>query len=639
MDLSNDRKRYSVEETVDILLGMDSPSESDESLDVTSDDADDGSTSNERSEEEDDYVGLTTTAKRKGLRVRGGRARRGIRVRGGKTQVFTPSVSLPLPLLLPSQNNDNDLPMSSSDFVGNAQQPKKAKKSKPDVHWNKNVPNIPQFDYNLEERMHVAIPDNVDVAFFFNQLCTDEFLNKLVTQTNLYAQKIINSSRPLRRRSRLNDWYAVDIIEMKKFLGLIIAMGIIRLPNYQKYWSRDILYKNEFFRSAMKRDRFLSIMRFWHFGDLNEFPGDRLGKVRLLLNHLNNVNNDLYTPGKNLSLDESMVLWRGRLVFRQYIKGKRHKYGIKFYELTTHDGYILKCNIYSGKDDQDANDDMGKTASIVINLMSDYFDKGHHVFMDNFYNSYSLTKYMSGRSTYLSGTLRKDRKHNPVDVMNAKLKKGDMVWAQSENIVALKWKDKRDVYAISNAHVPEMIHTSNRRGKEKLKPNIISDYNHGMSGIDRADQMMAYHSSLRKTLRWYKKIGVHVLEVMLSNSYFLYKKFSGRRLLGVAEYKEAIINHLVGEIVPKKCPKKEFHYLIPFPPNEKKVNPSRECKFCSRVTTRGGGKSPRKETRYFCAICDIALCVHPCFYKHHIGLIDIQEKEENGDSSAESDGQ
>ena len=110
-------------------------------------------------------------------------------------------------------------------------------------------------------------------------------------------------------------------------------------------------------------------MRFWHFGNQEEFPGDRLGKVRFLLDHLNGLSENLFTPGKNLSLDESMMLWRGRLIFRQYIKGKRHKYGIKCFELCSHDGYVLKVKIYSGKDDDDSATDMGKTASVVIDCI------------------------------------------------------------------------------------------------------------------------------------------------------------------------------------------------------------------------------------------------------------------------------
>jgi hypothetical protein len=48
-------------------------------------------------------------------------------------------------------------------------------------------------------------------------------------------------------------------------------------------------------------------------------------------------------------LDESLLLHRGRLVWRQYIKWKKAKYGIKFYELCTDDVYVLNVDMYKGK--------------------------------------------------------------------------------------------------------------------------------------------------------------------------------------------------------------------------------------------------------------------------------------------------
>ena len=71
-----------------------------------------------------------------------------------------------------------------------------------------------------------------------------------------------------------------------------------------------------------------------------------------------------------------------------------------------------------------------------------------------------------------------------------------------------------------------MVKVSNRRGKEKMKPNIVRDHNNSMSGIDWSDQMLSYHSGLRKTLIWYKKAGVHILEMFLTNALYLYRKFS-----------------------------------------------------------------------------------------------------------------
>ena len=43
------------------------------------------------------------------------------------------------------------------------------------------------------------------------------------------------------------------------------------------------------------------------------------------------------------------MAWRGKLRFRQYIKGKKHKFGIKFYALCETTGFVLNIVIYEDK--------------------------------------------------------------------------------------------------------------------------------------------------------------------------------------------------------------------------------------------------------------------------------------------------
>ena len=230
---------------------------------------------------------------------------------------------------------------------------------------------------------------------------------------------------------------------------------------------------------------------------------------------------ELYVPEQDLCIDESMVLWCGRLVFRQYIKNKSRKYGMKLYKLCESDGMILKVQIYSGKHGKSPGN-LGHAGEVVLGLMEQYLDKGYNLYTDNFYNSVLLAKRMTERSTHLCGILRFDRKDNPKELVKNKLKKGDMNWMRSDEVVVCKWKDKRDVLMISNMHQPEMVDVANRVGKIVKKPNIVKDYNNGMSGIDRADHMLSYYCSLRKTVCWYKKIGVHLFEIMIHNAHQMY---------------------------------------------------------------------------------------------------------------------
>ena len=74
---------------------------------------------------------------------------------------------------------------------------------------------------------------------------------------------------------------------------------------------------------------FYEIARFWHFNnnkdpnyDANDPDRDRLHIVRPVIDLLNERCKNVYFPGENLSVDESLILFKGRLKFRQYIKTK-----------------------------------------------------------------------------------------------------------------------------------------------------------------------------------------------------------------------------------------------------------------------------------------------------------------------------
>lgn len=225
-------------------------------------------------------------------------------------------------------------------------------------------------------------------------------------------------------------WKPTNKDEMLTFLALVIHTGTIKLNRLNDYWKKHHLFDMTCFSNYMGRDRFLVLLRCFHFSpniDIQdqEQPLDRLYKVRPLIDYFNNKMKSIYYPNKKLSLDESMVLWRGRLVFRQYIQNKRHKYGIKLYMLTEPNGLIIKFAIYTG-----VLDDMGgkgHAANVVLHLMSDKLKNGHSLYMDNYYNSFDLANKLIQQYTYCTGTLRLQGKNTPIEVKQAKLKKDETI--------------------------------------------------------------------------------------------------------------------------------------------------------------------------------------------------------------------
>ena len=172
-------------------------------------------------------------------------------------------------------------------------------------------------------------------------------------------------------------------------------------------------------------------------------------------------------------------------------------------------------------------------------------------------------------------------------------------------------------------HSAEMVEVRNRNGQAKQKPNIVKDYNKYMSGIDLADQMMSYYSSLRKTIRWYKKLALHVLTMALKNAHQLHQ-LETRMTMTFLNFREVIIRDLIGEANPAvhgqhvPVPQNgDFHYLIPHPGKGKMKN----CVLCNKNKNVGG----RHTTRYECPVCPSnwktkahpSLCVYPCFMDYH----------------------
>ena len=139
------------------------------------------------------------------------------------------------------------------------------------------------------------------------------------------------------------------------------------MPEIDYYWSKSKLFGSEVIQNAMSRDRFELLLKFFHFSNNQEEHADqnRLFKLRPLLDLLRARFKSIYVPGSVISIDEIMVSWKGRLLFKQYIPGKAHKYGVKIYKLAATNGYTWNFMVYTGEQDSTAG--AGHANSVVVN--------------------------------------------------------------------------------------------------------------------------------------------------------------------------------------------------------------------------------------------------------------------------------
>lgn len=418
--------------------------------------------------------------------------------------------------------------------------------------WLDETSSMRNIHFNETSKMLVEVPPNGKPYDYFKLLVDDDFLNNIIEETNKYTMDLF-FAKGGSVRSRIFQWKTLTYEELLKFLGLIYHMGTIKLSIQNDYWKTHRLFNIKCYSEQMSRDRFLSILRCFHFArnpKANEpKPDDRLFKIKPVINYFNNKMRQIYYPGKNLSLDESMVLWRGRLIFRQYIANKRHKYGIKLYMLIEPSGLILNFVVYTGQFDEFRG--KGHAGKVVLYLLKDFLNKGQSVYMDNYYNSCELAQELLDKDTYYTGTLRYDRKGAPKDVVKATLKREETKAKYCNGIMVGKWRDQRDVTYISTEFKNEMVEVSNKKGYITEKPLPIAEYNKYMCGIDRQDQILSYYPSLRKTLFWYKKLAVHVFQLLLFNSYILYCKYSGNKS-SFYDFRLAIIEKLLPDVSIEK---------------------------------------------------------------------------------------
>ena len=156
------------------------------------------------------------------------------------------------------------------------------------------------------------------------------------------------------------------------------------------------------------------ILKFLHCCDEAEDTNvkDRLRKIRPFLDLLQNSFRCCLHPHQKLIIDDSLILFKGRLVFQQYIPTKRNRFGIKLFVLCDgKTGIILDFLVYTGTDvDFDTSSELGISGGVAKKLIDPYLDKGHILYMDNWYTSPELSLYLHGRNTGSCGTVRSNRK-------------------------------------------------------------------------------------------------------------------------------------------------------------------------------------------------------------------------------------
>ena len=306
------------------------------------------------------------------------------------------------------------------------------------------------FTFRSEHGVKFAVEDKENPVEFFENYFDEEVVTYLVTETNRFAQQFQNENiEAMSPQSRVHKWYDTSANEMKVFIGLLILQGIDSKVESSVYFSSRESVASPFFRKIMSGRRFGLLHKFLHLVDnetITDGPGRKVAKIKPFIDLILKKFKQNYVPNQNVSIDESLLGWKGNLSWVQYIPAKRKRFGMKFFELCAGSTeYIWNFFVYAGSDTSymEKYMDLPVTSRIVLSLMDPLLGKGYCLYTDNFYTSPTLADKLVDCETDTVGTVRVTRKDVPAKIKEAKLKKGETVAAYRKKVNGVKMERQK----------------------------------------------------------------------------------------------------------------------------------------------------------------------------------------------------
>ena len=504
------------------------------------------------------------------------------------------------------------------------------------------IPTIQPFEEELAGPVH-HLPEDATPLDFFSLLWVPSFFQLLADQTNLYARQ---------RQVQKPDikWYPTTPEEMKAFLGINIIMGIDQKPALTHYWSTDPYLGNQGIQSVMPRERFEALTRYLHLNDSEQMPDrddpayDPLYKIRPLIDTCQQNFRDRYIPGREMSVDEGMIKYKGRLYFRQYMPKKPVKYGIKVWMAAdSKTGYVCNYDIYLGKPLTSSRGEVGLATRVVVDLTEPFQHCNRHIYFDNFFTSVNLIEELLRRGTYGCGTLRANRYPDSFKVKKGgrkqgiKLKPGERRQLQKGTMLITLWYDKRQVAVLSSNCNPNEQITVRRRVKtaphvkEVEIPGPVHHYNRNMGGVDLNDQYRSYYPSGRSGKKWWRFVFWFLVDVVVCNAYVVEGLSShlpsSKSRRNHLQFKLEVAKQLIGgysgrkRYAGKKRKATHFDNAISLPNlpghHEVKLEGRKGACICCSVHNRRNPSGRTPETVYGCDRCGVHLCRSGCFLQYH----------------------
>jgi len=489
------------------------------------------------------------------------------------------------------------------------------------------------------------LPEDFDTTSspikYFQLFFSDEVLNEIVENTNKYVIYHGNSKRVTDPRYVEKYWKTdLTVPELKAFLGICIIFGLIDHKRYRFAWSSDPFLENSGVKRIMSLKRYQKITEYFHVNDREkELPKghrqyDELGKVRWLIEHLNEMFPKYMNPTRQQSIDEGLIKYCGRCKFVQYMKNKPVKRGIKLWvRADARRHYCQQFKVYLGKGSEPPSK-TGVYFEVVWDLVKCLQGKNYFIYFDNLYSSVPLVRFLYSKGLYSTGTIRKNSKYLPNGIKSCpRLPRGEYRTYQSRrlsNLTTSIWWDTKEVRFVSTQANPEISGYAVRRVSgdptNVTIPSIAQIYNLFYSGVDGLDQKVTkkvYGDIGHSSKKMWKHIFFYLVNISIANSFILYNHTSTReqpKQYDHFSFRLELAKDLIGGFSSRK--RKATNKQIPVL-GEPQIRGHQLCHMYAKRPKRciphriykPNGKA-HKDTVYGCSECRQHMCAQ-CFRLCH----------------------
>nr|XP_023028092.1 uncharacterized protein LOC111516144 [Leptinotarsa decemlineata] len=247
-----------------------------------------------------------------------------------------------------------------------------------------------------------------------------------------------------------------------------------------------------------------------------------------------------------MTVDETLVPFRGRISFLVYNPQKPAKYGVKIMVMAdAHNAYMRICTrekAQMGTHFLPTKKKLLIPTQAVVRLAKDIFESHRNITCDNWFVSVELAQVLLKNGLTLVGTMKKNKHQIPTEFQTSKDREiPSNLYGYTKDLTLLSFAPKKMKAVVLLSSMHHTAHTD----EATCKPEIISSYNATKGGVDTLDFKCSNYCANRKSRRWPLVVFYHLLAVTGSNAHILHKMFKDNKATTSYDFTRAVAYGLI----------------------------------------------------------------------------------------------